>query len=94
MISLYINNTPNEYKQVSSTGNKITLQLQPSIILQKDNKYQLRVLSANIVYCQPNITSLNNTFTYQYSGTWYTKTLPTGIYRVDNEILPDIIFVF
>ena len=80
MLSLYINNNEGSYKKVNQQGNEVNVQLQPPILLDKNKKYQLRVLSANIVYCQPNITSANNKFIYKYNNVWYTKTLPTGIY--------------
>ena len=86
MFSLYINNDSNQYKQVNTTANRINLQLQPPIILdtKHNQKYQLRVISSNIVYCHPNITTKNNTFRYKYNNVWYDKTLPTGIYALKN----------
>ena len=89
MISLYINNTPSSYKTINSTYNSVTLQLQPPILLDPNKKYQLRVLNANVVYCQPNITSANNKFSYWVNGVNYVKTIPIGLYGItdiDNTI--------
>ena len=60
------------------------MQLQPAIILDANKKYQVRVLNANIVYCENNITSANNKFTYTYNSVTYTKTLPVGLSSIDN----------
>ena len=80
MLSLYIDNNEGSYKKVNPSGNEVNIALQPPIILKKDKKYQLRVLSANIVYCQPTITSADNKFIYKFNNVWYTKTIPTGVY--------------
>ena len=85
MFSLYVNNNTNDpTKIVNSTGNAVTINLSPPIILDQTKRYQLRVLQANIVFCQPNITSANNQFTYIYNGTTYTKTIPIGLYGTDD----------
>ena len=68
MISLDINNTPSNSKTINSTANSVNLQLQTPILLDQSKKYQLRVLNANIVYCENNITILNNKFTYTYNS--------------------------
>ena len=89
MISIYVNNTPSQYKTINSTYNSVTLQLQPPILLDPNKKYQLRVLNANVVYCQPNITSANNKFSYWVNGVNYVKTIPIGLYGItdiDNTI--------
>ena len=84
MISLYINNTPSSSKTINSKANSVNVQLQPPILLDPKKQYQLRVLNANIVYCENNITSANNKFTYTYNGTTYTKTIPVGLYSIDD----------
>ena len=72
MLSLYINNNKQSYKKVNQQGNEVNMQLQPPIPLDKNKNYQLKVLSANIVFCQPNITSANYKFIYKYNNVWYT----------------------
>ena len=42
------------------------------------------MLNANIVYCENNITSANNKFTYTYNSVTYTKSLPVGVYSIDD----------
>ena len=63
MYSLYINNNANSSnKIVNSTGSSVTCYFNPPIQLNPDKKYEMRLLQANLVYCQPNITSANNNF--------------------------------
>ena len=82
MPSLYINNSPSSSKTINSTGNSVTIALQPSILLDTTKTNTLKVLNANITYCDPNVTSENNQFTYIYNGVTYTKTIPTGLYSL------------
>ena len=82
--SIYINNTPQNGKIVNSTGNKLQITLANPIMLNSDKKYQVRLLNANIVYCDPNIYSINNQFKYKYNGVSYTYTVPTGLYSIQN----------
>ena len=84
MYSLYINNTPDTNKIVNINGNSVTMYLSTPIILDKSKDWQLRVLQANIVFCEANITTLNNQFTYKYNNITYTKTIPTGLYGIDE----------
>ena len=86
MISLYIHNTPSTSKTINSNANSVNVQLSPPIILDATKKYQLRVLNANIVYYENNITSAKNKFTYTYNSVPYTKTLPVGLYSIDDTI--------
>ena len=62
MQSIFINNTIeyNTSKRVNTTGNEVTISLNPRISLDDDKKYQLRLLSASIVYCMPNINQTKN----------------------------------
>jgi len=84
MYSLYINNSNSPNKTVNSTGNSVTCSFNPAIQLNPDKKYEMRLLQANIVYCQPNITSANNQFSYTYNSTVYTHTFPTGLYQLSD----------
>ena len=84
MFSIYVNNTPDSNKIINSTSNSVRIYLNPSIELDTQKKWQLRVLSGNIVYCEPNITSSNNKFSYIADGVTYDKTIPTGTYSLDD----------
>ena len=61
MISLFISNSPSTNKVISNNGSSVTTSLTPPILLNPNKKYEMRLLSASIVYCEPNISStLNN----------------------------------
>ena len=82
MFSLYINNTSAPNKYVDSNGSTVRINLDPPIILDPKKKYQLRVLQANVVYCEPNVTSQYTAFSYVVNGTTYNKTIPVGVYGI------------
>ena len=82
--SLYINNTPQIGKVINTTGNKVQIMLGNPIMLDPKKKYQVRLLQASIVYCDPNITSANNKFKYVYNGITHTCIIPTGIYSLET----------
>ena len=102
MQSIFINNTIeyNTNKTVNTTGNQVSFSLNPRISLDDDKKYQLRLLSASIVYCMPNInqTKNNNTLKFGWVHTYidpvskaqktdtYTNVivLEDGLYSVDD----------
>ena len=84
MLSLFINNNKSNNKIVSSLGNQVTINLNPAINLDDNKKYQLRLLNANIVYCMPNVTILNNTLKYTFSGSTYSLVFDTGLYSLDD----------
>ena len=85
MLTLYINNTPNDVnKKINDKGNRVTLNFASSIDLSK-TKYTMRLLQAAITYCMPNIiTGKNDLFKYTYNGTNYTYNIPTGLYTLDS----------
>ena len=83
MQTLFINNTPDSRKDISTLGNSVTVYLNQPIILDEKKKYQMRLLNANIVYCMPNITASNNILSYSYNGGAYTSVvIPTGLYSL------------
>ena len=91
MISLFISNNPSSNKIVSTLGNQVTVQLNPSILLDEKKTYHLRLLQANLIYCQPNIFSgKNNQLTYKYTSSKFTpqaeKTIvfDTGLYTIQD----------
>ena len=84
MFSIYVNNTPDSNKIINVTSNSVRIKIDPLINLDSSKKWQLRVLSANIVYCQPNITTTNNKFSYIVDGVTYDKTITTGTYSLDD----------
>ena len=91
MISLFLNNSPNSNKIVSQFGSQLTVSLNPSILLDEKKNYHMRLLQANIVYCQPNIIDgKNNSLTYKYTNSKLTPqsektlTFDTGLYTIDD----------
>jgi len=84
MISTFANNATGANKTVSTIGNIVKLNFAPSIPLDDKVDYELRLISANIVYCMPNITSSNNTLTYIFGGTTHTITFDTGLYALSD----------
>ena len=63
----------------------MTINLNPAINLDDDKKkYQLRLLNAYIVYCMPNVTTLNNTLKYTFSGNTYSSVFDTGLYSLED----------
>ena len=90
MISLYITNATGENKDVSSLGNRVTLN-NLSINLDNKKKYHMRLLQSNIVYCSPNVfTDTNNKLTYKYTDSQInpqvqkTITFDQGLYSLDD----------
>ena len=91
MISLFVNNSPSQNKIINDLGSQVTVNLNPSLLLDEKKNYHLRLLQANIVYSQPNIISgKNNQLTYKYTSSKITpqaeKTIvfETGLYTVDD----------
>jgi hypothetical protein len=84
MISLFVNNDTSYNKIISALGNQVILSLNPPILLDDKKKYEMRLLNANIVYCMPNVTSVNNTLTYTYQGYTHNIVFDTGIYSLDD----------
>ena len=72
MYSLTITNKPASKKVTNTLGSSVKVYLSDPIELDLKKKYQMRVLSANIVFCEPNITSTNNLFSYVFIGLNYT----------------------
>ena len=83
-LSLFINNNPATNKQVSDTGNQVTVFLNPPIVLDDNKSYQMRLLNANIVYSMPNITTKNNTLVYNDGYVNHTITFDNGIYGIQD----------
>ena len=50
------------------------------------SKYEMRLLSASIVYCEPNISSTlkNNKLDYNVDGTNFSITFPNGLYSLKD----------
>ena len=84
MFSLYINNTPEQNKVINNKASSVKISLTTPIELDPKKKWQLRVLQSNIFFCQPNITTKNNKFSYEYNGTTHNKTIPIGLYGIDE----------
>ena len=60
MISLYITNFKGTNKTVSDLGNQVTVFFNPAINFDDKKKYHLRLLSANVVCCMPNVFAHKN----------------------------------
>ena len=68
--TLFINNIPSDNtsnnKKILGNGNIVDLTLETPLELGEGNKYQIKLLTASIVYCEPNIKSANNKFRFKY----------------------------
>ena len=86
MISLFISNSPSPNKVISNNGSSVTTSLTPPILLNPNKKYEMRLLSASIVYCEPNISSTlnNNKLDYNVDGTNFSITFPNGLYSLND----------
>ena len=86
MISLFISNSPSTNKVISNNGSSVTTSLTPPILLNPNKKYEMRLLSASIVYCEPNISSTlnNNKLDYNVDGTNFSITFPSGLYSLND----------
>ena len=85
MNPIFITNSPIDgITSVFNNGSSVKVNLDAPIVLDPTKKYQMRVLSAVIVYCQPNITNATNAFSYTYNGTRYDKTIPVGNYSLTD----------
>ena len=84
MYSLTITNKPADNKVINRLGSSVKIFLSDPIELDLKKKYQMRVLSANIVFCEPNITSTNNLFSYAVNGITYSYNIPIGLYGIDD----------
>ena len=85
MITLFIDNSQSNNKIVNKTGNKVTYYYKPSIVLDENKKYEIRLVSMSIVYCSPNITSLNNILVYTTNDSvTHTLYLEIGLYTLKD----------
>lgn len=88
MITLFINNLPSSTsdKVVNATGNKVTYFFKPPIDfrMKEGKKYEIRLISASIVYCTPNITLANRTLKYLINNVTHTFTFDVGLYSLQN----------
>ena len=94
MITLFIDNSlTTTNKIVNTTGNQVTNFYKPTIILDDKKKYELRLVSASIVYCVPNITSKNNKLVYKTSdNVTHTFLFDSGLYSLDDINLQIALF--
>ncbi len=86
MFTAYINNSNDgdSNKIISNNGSSVRASFDPPISLDSKKKYQLRLLSANITNCNPNITTKNNKFSHKYNGTTYNKEIPVGLFSLND----------
>ena len=75
---IYFDNTSAPNKIINSTGNRITMTLSNPILLDKDKNYEIGLLNASIVYCNPQV--LNRYLRFTYKTVNYNMVLPNGIY--------------
>ena len=81
---------------LSGNENCFTTYINPSIHLDKNSKYEAALLSIDMYYSFPNITSENNNFTYSTDNgkSWKTILLDKGSYElkaINNEIQRQLI---
>jgi len=86
MISLFITNS--DTTSTSLNGSKVTLSLNPPIILDPNKKYYASAPEVDITYCFANIfTGKNDKFKYSEMKngvlTSFTHTFSQGLYTVD-----------
>ena len=87
MISLFISNS--NQQQTFNNGSKISLSMNPPIVLDPSKKYYASASEVDIVYCFPNIiTGKNNIFKFSeiIGGvrTYFTWTFSQGIYSIST----------
>ena len=82
-ITLFINNTAGNNTTINPLGNQVTVNLNPAVHLDNKKRYVLRIISAQIPYCFPNVfTGINDNIYYTYKGNPFTMTFPQGIYSL------------
>ena len=69
----------------SSNTSDFTTNLSPSILLDKNKRYEAALLSIDLYNSIPNITQANNQFKYSSDNgkTWKIITLDTGSYQLE-----------
>ena len=81
--TLFVTNRKDKNNIVNNIGNQVTLNLNPTIQLDNQKNYVMRVLSSQVLYCFTNIfTGKNDTITYKLSNTEHTITFPQGLYSL------------
>ena len=80
--TIYIDNTLASNKIINSTGIKITMTLYNPILLDKNKNYEIWLLNASIVYCNPNAVDRYLRFTYKTVN--YNMQVPNGIYSLND----------
>ena len=79
---IYIDNTSAPNKIINSTGNRIILTLSNPTLLDKDKNYEIGLLNASIVYCNPNVVDRYLRFTYKTVNC--NMVVPNGIYSLND----------
>jgi len=76
-----IDNTPSPNKIISSLGNQVTVYFETSINLDPKKKFAIEVVSADIMYCMPNVDQTNNTLSYiTADNVTHVMTFEIGLY--------------
>ena len=82
---IFISNVPEAGKIINNTGNEVTVYFNPAIILDSDKSYEMRLSSANCIFCQPNITSDKCKLHYKTSDNVdHVLTFDTGLYSLSD----------
>ena len=79
---IYFDNTSAPNKIINSTGNRITMTLSNPILLDKYKNYEIGLLNASIVYCDPNV--INRYLRFTYNTVNYNMVVPNGIYSLND----------
>jgi len=82
-IALFLSS--NNAQQVSSNGSVATYEISPSINLNPQRNYYLKLKDCAIPYVSPNITATSyNKFSFNYENVLYEFTLPVGLYTIES----------
>ena len=81
MSSLDINNISGSNKTINTLGSQIIINLDKSIVLESNKKYEMALLNGSIVYAHPNV--INRYLRFTYKNLTYNLQLENGIYDIN-----------
>ena len=71
---------------VSDSKSKFKTRLNPTLQLDKDKEYEIRLVNLETYYSFPNIDETNNVFVYSpdNGNSWVKIKIPSGSYEIDD----------
>ena len=76
-----IDNSPAQNKIINATGNQIIVTLPSAKYLDRNKEYEVGLINASIVYCNPNCINRYVRFTYMKNN--YDIPIPNGLYSLN-----------